>query len=140
VIKDSKVAFAFQPRPPRFRAKPATPKTPATKLDFTGQAPLGACPRCGGKVFEGEDNYVCERSQADTRPCRFKSGKVILQQPVDREQMAKLLETGRTDRLAQFVSSKTGRSFAAFLVLDDAGKVSFEFEPRTGKTTPDTKP
>jgi DNA topoisomerase-3 len=83
---------------------------------------------------------VCERSQAGTRPCRFKSGKVILQQPVDAEQMAKLLATGRTDRLTQFVSSKTGRPFEAFLALDDTGKVCFEFDPRPGKAAANTQP
>jgi DNA topoisomerase-3 len=54
---------------------------------------------------------------------------MILQQPVEREQMQKLLATGRTDLLAQFVS-KRGRRFKAFLVKTPDGKVGFEFQPR----------
>jgi DNA topoisomerase-3 len=56
---------------------------------------------------------------------------VILQQTVEPEQMKKLLESGRTDILRNFVSNRTRRKFAAFLVWKaDEGKVGFEFEPR----------
>jgi DNA topoisomerase-3 len=66
-----------------------------------------------------------------TATCDFKSGKIILQQPVAPEQMTKLLATGKTDLLDNFVSNKTRRKFKAFLSWDaKAGKVSFEFEPR----------
>ena len=44
--------------------------------------------------------------------------------------MSKLLAEGKTDLLETFVSSKSGRPFAAWLVLDDGGKVTFEFPPR----------
>ena len=61
----------------------------------------------------------------------FRSGKIILQQPVAREQMSKLLETGKTDLLEGFVSNKTRCKFKARLAYDKKeGKVSFEFEPR----------
>ena len=63
--------------------------------------------------------------------CEFKSGKVILQQPVAREQMTKLLATGATDLLEGFVSNKTRRKFKARLAWDaKEGKVVFAFEPR----------
>jgi DNA topoisomerase-3 len=134
VLKDGEVGFEFAPREKKPRAdaaaRAAKPKAPPVKVDFTGQEPLGRCPRCGGRVFESETDYLCEHSQRETRPCKFKSGKVILEQPVPREQMAKLLAGGRTDKLDQFVSRKTGRTFAAFLVLDEKGKVGFEFPPR----------
>ena len=56
---------------------------------------------------------------------------MILQQPVAREQMSKLLATGKTDLLEGFVSNKTRRKFKARLAWDPKeGKVSFEFEPR----------
>ncbi|HEV7912821.1 MAG TPA: topoisomerase C-terminal repeat-containing protein, partial [Albitalea sp.] len=64
----------------------------------------------------------------------FKSGKVILQQPIPREQMTKLLASGATDLLEGFVSNKTRRKFKARLAYDKKeGKVSFEFEPRAAK-------
>ena len=58
---------------------------------------------------------------------------MILQQPIDHEQLAKLLVEGRTDLLDKFVSNKTRRPFKAFLQWDAAaGKVVFGFEPRPG--------
>jgi DNA topoisomerase-3 len=72
---------------------------------------------------------VCEKAVGAERSCEFRSGKMILQQPVEREQMQKLLATGRTDLLKAFVSKK-GRRFKAFLVKTSEGKVGFEFEAR----------
>ncbi|WP_422844597.1 DNA topoisomerase III [Acidovorax sp. M2(2025)] len=97
-------------------------------------ASLGPCPICGAEVHEHGSNYVCSRAvptaAQPTPNCTFKSGKVILQQPVEREQMAKLLETGKTDLLDKFVSMRTRRNFKAHLAWDkDAGKVNFEFAP-----------
>jgi len=99
------------------------------KVDFTGKQALGKCPKCGGKVFDTEAGYLCERSQADKRPCKFKISREILQQPIEAAQAKKLLETSRTDLLNKFIS-KAGRPFPAYLVMDDAGKVTFEFPPR----------
>ncbi len=110
-------------------------------IDFSAQEPLGSCPKCGARVFELGANYVCERSvptQQQPKPtCDFKSGKIILQQPVAREQMTQLLATGKTDLLDKFVSMRTRRPFKAFLAWDkEAGKVNFEFEPRSSKFPP----
>ncbi|SMB22068.1 DNA topoisomerase [Sterolibacterium denitrificans] len=101
--------------------------------DFSGQEPLGACPKCAGRVFEGPMAYVCEKSVGAMKSCDFRSGKIILQQPIEREQMRKLLETGRTDLLKDFVSSRTRRKFSAYLVRGKDGKVGFEFEARAPK-------
>jgi DNA topoisomerase-3 len=97
--------------------------------DFSSQESLGACPKCGARVFEHGVSYVCEKSVGPGRTCDFRSGKMILQQPVEREQMQKLLASGRTDLLTQFVS-KRNRRFKAFLVKTPEGKVGFEFQPR----------
>jgi len=127
---DGTVGFEFEGRKASTRtAGKSKAKTPAAQVDFTGQQPLGTCPRCGGKVFETETHYVCEKTQADTKSCKFKLGKTILQQPISRDQFARLLTTGKTDLLKDFVS-KRGTKFAAWLVLDKQGKISFEFPPR----------
>jgi len=110
-------------------------------VDFAGQESLGNCPACGAPVFEHGANYVCSKAvptaQQPTPSCSFKSGKVILQQPVERAQMTKLLQTGKTDLLDKFVSMRTRRAFKAFLAWDkEAGKVNFEFEPRESKFPP----
>ena len=60
-----------------------------------------------------------------------------MQQPIEREQMQKLLTTGKTDLLDKFVSMRTRRAFKAFLAWDaEAGKVNFAFEPRASKYPP----
>ena len=103
-------------------------------VDFSGQASLGACPKCQGHVYEHGANYVCEHSVGATVTCDFKTGKVILTQPIEPAQVQKLLQAGKTDLLENFVSNKTRRKFKAFLAYDKKeGKVIFEFEPRAGK-------
>ena len=77
--------------------------------------------------------YVCEKAVGADKTCDFRSGKIILQQPVERAQMGKLLKEGRTDLLKGFISNKTRRRFSAYLVSGSDGKVGFEFEPRAPK-------
>ncbi len=104
-------------------------------VDFSGQDSVGACPKCKSRVFEHGTSYVCEHSVGPHTTCDFKSGKIILQQPVSREEFAKLLTTGKTGLLENFVSNKTRRKFKARLAFDaKEGKVVFEFEPRAAKT------
>jgi DNA topoisomerase-3 len=103
-------------------------------VDLSASEPLGPCPKCGASVREHGKNYVCEKSvptsAQPTPSCDFKSGQIILQQPVERAQMQKLLATGKTDMLDKFVSSRTRRAFKAMLAWDaEAGKVNFEFAP-----------
>jgi DNA topoisomerase III len=103
-------------------------------VSFEGGQSLGPCPKCGAPVNEHGKNYVCEKSvptaAQPTPSCDFKTGQVILQQPVERAQMHKLLSTGKTDLLDKFVSTRTRRAFKAMLAWDaEAGKVNFEFAP-----------
>ena len=130
--KDGKISFEFEPRAPKGKgaaAKDGKPKEPPVKLDFTGQESIGKCPKCGGRVFEGPTDYVCENSQAEKKVCKFKTGKIICQQPIERAQVSKLLTGGKTDLMDKFIS-KAGRPFSANLTLDDTGKATFEFAPR----------
>jgi DNA topoisomerase-3 len=101
----------------------------AAAPDFSAQESLGPCPKCGARVFELPQAYVCEKAVGPGKTCDFRSGRVILQRPVERSQMAKLLATGKTD-LLQFVSARTRRGFSAFLVRQPDGKIGFEFEVR----------
>ncbi len=105
----------------------------AEEVDFSAQEALGPCAKCGGRVFEHGMSYVCERSLGPAKSCDFRSGKIILQQPVEATQMKKLLATGKTDLLRGFISSRTKRKFSAYLVRGPDGKVGFEFEPRAAK-------
>ena len=109
------------------------------EVDFSGQQSLGPCPKCGAGVFEHGLSYVCEKSVGPGKSCDFRSGKIILQQAVEPEQMRKLLADGRTELLKGFVSARTRRKFSAFLVRGKDGKVGFEFEPRKPKADKKTE-
>jgi DNA topoisomerase III len=103
-------------------------------VDFSAQQSLGACPKCKGPVYEHGTSFVCEHAVGAHATCDFKSGKIILQQPVERAEMSKLLASGKTSLLENFVSNKTRRKFKAYLAWDaKGGKVGFEFEPRAAK-------
>jgi DNA topoisomerase-3 len=104
----------------------------AEPVDFSGQESLGKCPKCAADVFEHGTSYVCEKSVGPAKTCDFRSGKIILQQPIDTMQMKKLLADGKTELLKEFVSNRTRRKFSAYLVAQD-GKVSFEFEKKVAK-------
>ena len=122
------VGFEFERREPKTKKERKT-KEPAAKIDFTGKESLGKCPKCDGKIFETESSYICEHSQADRKPCKFKLSKTILGRDIPKEQAQKLLATGKTDLLDGFIS-KRGRPFSAYLKLED-GKVGFEFPEKT---------
>jgi DNA topoisomerase-3 len=109
-------------------------------VDFTGQTALGPCPKCNAGVYEMGLAYVCEHSVAKPKTCDFRSGRIILQQEILPEQMAKLLNEGKTDLMPGFVSQRTRRPFKAFLVRGKDGKVSFEFEERKAKVPAKGKP
>jgi len=60
--------------------------------------------------------------------------KTILHREITKEQVQKLITSGKTDLLHKFISRK-GRPFSAYLKLEN-GKVGFEFEgkkPRSKK-------
>jgi DNA topoisomerase-3 len=133
VLTDKKdVGFEFEKREPKTK-KERKPKEPVAKIDFTGKEPLGECPISGGKIFESETSYICEDSQADRKPCKFKLSKTILGREIPKEQAQKLLTTGKTDLLEGFIS-KRGRPFSAYLKLEDE-KVGFEFPEKTAGAT-----
>ncbi len=104
----------------------------AQEVDFTGLEPIGKCPKCGSNVYDTGMAYICQKATGPNKTCDFRSGKVILQREIPKEQMVKLLTAGKTDLLPKFISKK-GRPFAAYLVLGKDGKVSFEFEARKPK-------
>jgi len=83
--------------------------------------PLGRCPICQGSVIETSGHYRCAEAG-----CRFQMKKVYAGKTIDRETVRKLLETGKTDLIEDFVS-RYNRPFSAYLKLGDGGKVEFEF-------------
>jgi DNA topoisomerase-3 len=107
------------------------------KIDKAIHDALGLCPVCQkGQVYELERAYACENAVASPKTCSFSVSKTILHRDIPKEQVQKLMTTGKTDLLQKFVSKK-GRPFSAHLKLEN-GKVGFEFaakKPRTKKPT-----
>jgi len=90
---------------------------------------LGLCPICHkGKVYVLDRAYACENAMASPKTCSFRISKHILHREIPKEQVQKLIATGRTDLLHKFISKK-GRPFSARLKLEN-GKVGFEFAPK----------
>ena len=103
----------------------------AVPVDLSVLPKVGECPVCKkAPVRETENAYVCERTLA--KECTFRMGRQILKRDISVEQARKLIETGKTDLITKFISSKTNRPFDAFLKLEK-GKVGFEFPPREAK-------
>ncbi len=87
---------------------------------------LGACPRCGGGVIEGQKGYGCSNWK---NGCSFVVWKTpICGKVLTKAQIKSLLKKGKTSLIKGF-KSKNGQSFAAHLVWEDAanGKLKFEF-------------
>ena len=103
-------------------------------MDLTGLEPIAKCPnpKCGARVFENAMSYFCENAVSAAPTCGFRTGKIVLSREMEREQVMKLIQNGRTDLLHKFISKK-GRPFSAFLVVGENGKVGFEFAPREPK-------
>jgi DNA topoisomerase-3 len=99
------------------------------KVDPEKHEALGLCPICQkGQIYVLDRAYACENAIASPKTCSFRISKHILHREIPKEQVQKLIATGKTDLLHKFISKK-GRPFSAYLKLDN-GKVGFEFAPR----------
>ena len=102
------------------------------KIDTAKHEALGLCPICHkGQVYVLERAYACENAVSKEKTCTFRVSKTILHREIPREQVQKLMTTGKTDLLPKFVSKK-GRPFSAHLKLEN-GKVGFEFAAKKPK-------
>ena len=102
------------------------------KIDTRQHEGLGLCPVCHkGQVYVLDRAYACENAVAKEKTCGFRVSKTILHREIPKEQVQKLIMTGKTDLLPKFLSKK-GRPFSAHLKLDN-GKVGFEFVERKPK-------
>jgi DNA topoisomerase III len=100
------------------------------KADPSQHEALGLCPICHrGQVYVLDRAYACENATASPKTCSFRVSKHILHREIPKEQVQKLIATGRTDLLHKLISKK-GRPFSAHLKLEN-GKVVFEFAAKT---------
>ncbi len=93
------------------------------------QEPLGISPVDNTRVFETPVGYLSESALEGDREKGLRISKMILQRQLDREHIVQLLENGKTELIKGFISKKK-RPFDAFLLLNNKGKISFEFPPR----------
>src|SRR5437899_189094 len=102
------------------------------KIDTEKHEALGLCPVCHkGQVYVLDRSCACENAITTPKTCTFRISKNILHREIPKEQVQKLITTGKTDLLHKFISKK-GRAFSAYLKLEN-GKVGFEFEEKKAK-------
>lgn len=101
----------------------------------SGRDVIGRCPRCGSEVTESKKGFFCENTQ-----CRFgmwrdnkfwKSKHVTL----TKAQASEMLQGGRV-HMKELYSEKTGRTYDAYVKLDDNGefvRYRMEFDRGSGK-------
>ena len=114
-LAEREIAAIFADR----QNNPPMPKVDTGKL---GQI-VGACPLCGRNVVRGKYNYGC---MGYSDGCNFKMGVNICRRDIPISEAARLLATGSTALLTDFVS-KNGKRFKAKLVLKDK-EVVFSFD------------
>jgi DNA topoisomerase-3 len=96
---------------------------------------LGLCPRCGAEtgeiIRENSKAYGCTswKSREETG-CGFVIWKRVAGRTITPELARQLLEEGRTKEVISGFKSRAGKPFRARLVLNDEGKVEFDFPAR----------
>lgn len=85
---------------------------------------VGKCPLCGKSVIRNRFGYGCTGYKDG---CKFKISGTICQRDISFANVKSLLETGKTGKIEGFVSKKSGKTFFAYLKLDENKNVVFEF-------------
>ena len=86
----------------------------------SGRAVVGKCPRCGSDVTESKKGYFCER-----RSCKFglwRDNRFLVAKKLSltKKMVSSLLTEGRAYASGVY-SEKTGKTYDAFIVLEDDG-------------------
>jgi len=98
---------------------------------------LGPCPRCGETIRENSRAYGCTSWKSREEPgCGFVIWKRVAGRTLTPEIARQLLEEGRTREVLSGFRSRNGKPFRARLVLNDEGKIEFEFPTRTTAVQP----
>lgn len=94
--------------------------------------PLGLSPIDNTPVFETPTAYMSGSRLDGDKEKGLQIGKVILSRAITCDHIRQLLSDGKTELIPNFISKKK-RPFDAYLVMNKAGKISFEFPPRKRK-------
>jgi DNA topoisomerase III len=96
------------------------------------RAELGLCPRCGAEtgevIRENSRAFGCTSWKSREEPgCGFVVWKRVAGRTLTPEVARQLIEEGRTREVLSGFRSRAGKPFRARLVLNEEGKVEFEF-------------
>jgi DNA topoisomerase-3 len=98
---------------------------------------LGPCPRCGQTIRENSRAYGCTSWKSKEEPgCGFVIWKRVAGKTVTPEVARQLLAEGRSREVLSGFRSRAGKPFRARLVLNDEGKVEFDFPERAKTAEP----
>ncbi|MFA6235817.1 MAG: DNA topoisomerase III [Bacteriovorax sp.] len=89
-------------------------------------ANLGPCPVCQANIMDYPKSYSCSKWKEG---CKFTIWKVVAKKKLS-ESIVKTLMTSKKTELLKGFKSKAGKPFEAYLLLNQEGKVEFEFLPR----------
>ncbi|MBR2180911.1 MAG: topoisomerase C-terminal repeat-containing protein [Oscillospiraceae bacterium] len=106
-----------------FEQKPQPPELD-TDDGFFGDI-AGKCPLCGCDVTRTSFGYGCSGYRENG--CKFGIRNVICSRVISIANVRTLLETGKSHKIEGFISPRTGKSFSAYLKLDN-GRAVFDFE------------
>ena len=84
---------------------------------------IGTCPICGKNVVKTRFNYGCLGYKEG---CNFKINFVICKRVISKNMAIDLLKNKKTFKINGFIS-KDGKPFSGVLVLDNEGKINFDF-------------
>ncbi len=94
--------------------------------------PLGNSPVDDSPVFETPAAYMSASTLDGDKKQGLQISKIILAREINSDHIRQLLTDGKTELITNFISKKK-RPFDAYLLLNKAGKISFEFPPRKRK-------
>jgi DNA topoisomerase III len=102
---------------------------------------LGPCPRCGAEtgeiIRENSRAYGCTSWKSREEPgCGYVIWKRVAGRTITPEIARQLIENGRTNDVISGFRSRAGKPFRARLVLNDDGKVEFDFPARAQTKEP----
>jgi DNA topoisomerase III len=102
---------------------------------------LGPCPRCGAEtgeiIRENSRAYGCTSWKSRDEPgCGYVIWKRVAGRTITPEIARQLIENGRTNDVISGFRSRAGKPFRARLVLNDEGKVEFDFPARAQTKEP----
>lgn len=94
--------------------------------------PLGRSPIDSTPVYDTPSAYMSESALDGDQEKGLRISKIILGRKIGQDHIFQLLDTGKTELITGF-TSKRKKPFDAYLLLDDKGKITFEFPPRKRK-------